>query len=376
MWENGSLLYLFSARQYSHRMVIFRYFLREIFVSLIALTSIILLIFLSNQFVQYLSRAANGQLPGMVIFQLMLLEVPNLLALLLPLGFYVAILLAYGRLYADNEMTVLKASGFTTARLFRYTMSIGVMVALIVGLLMFWLSPHVYLGRAKLIRSQGFATLVKTIIPERFRAINGGRRVFYVKDLSLSHDVASGIFLAETSHKKQKDWRVVWAKEGHAEDNEKTGESFLVLNKGTMYVGTPGQADFKVYQFDKLKAKLPKSKLTYSDDVRTIDSTHLLPLNNPDLKKVAELNWRISVPVMAIVLAIIALPLSYVEPRQGKYAKLLPAIIIYVLYANMLFVGRGWLQSGFMPWWIGMWWLHAAMLALGLALLYWQRYKI
>lgn len=165
-------------------MHIFRYFCKEIFSALLALTVIILLIFLSNQFVQYLGRAASGQLPGMVVLQLMALEVPNLLCLLLPLGFYVALLIAYGRLYAENEMVVLFAAGFSQRRLYLYTFIIAGFVAAFVAYLTFWVNPSIYHGRAKLIRNQGVATLIKTIMPERFRAINGGKQVFYVKDMS------------------------------------------------------------------------------------------------------------------------------------------------------------------------------------------------
>src|SRR6185312_11366482 len=102
--------------------IIFQYLAKEVLLTLLALTSILLLIFMSNQLVIYLNRAASGIIPGMLVMKLMILELPQLLGLLLPLGFYFALLLAYGRLYAEYEMTVLKACGFSHGQLLKYSL--------------------------------------------------------------------------------------------------------------------------------------------------------------------------------------------------------------------------------------------------------------
>ena len=348
-------------------MQIFKYFCKEIFTALIGLTCIILLIFLSNQFVQYLSRAASGQLPGLVVLQLMALEVPNLLSLLLPLGFYVAVLIVYGRLYADSEMIALTAAGFSQKQLTKYTLLIASGVALLVGYLVFWVNPGIYYSRAKLIRNQGIATMIKTIIPQRFREIDGGNKVFYVDEMTSSNQKAKGIFLAEKAANNQ--WKIIWADGGALRSNDKSKQYHMLLNDGRVYQGNPGQADYQIFQFDNLDAPLPTPVISVADDVRTLSTKQLLPFNNPDKNLVAELNWRLSIPMMVFVLSLLALPLSQVHSRQGKYAKLLPALLLYVLYANFMFVGRDWLVNGVVPWWLGFWWLHGLMIALSFALI-------
>ena len=93
-------------------MILVRYFVKEVLMTLLVLTIILLTIFLSNQFVHYLSRSASGQFPGMAVLQLILLDVPNLLGFLLPLGFFITLLLVYTRMYAENEMTVFASLWF------------------------------------------------------------------------------------------------------------------------------------------------------------------------------------------------------------------------------------------------------------------------
>lgn len=356
-------------------MLIFRYFSKEISRALLALTIIILLIFLSNQFVQYLSRAASGQLPGIVVLQLMALEIPNLLSLLLPLGFYVAILIAYGRMYVDHEMIALMAAGYGSARLYRTTLLISAFVVALVAFLVFAINPTIYHGRAKLIRDQGVATLIKTIAPEQFRSLSDGKQVFYVQKMKHNNTIAEDIFFAEQqTGEAHTSWRIIWAKEGRTHYQSSNNQTHVQLTKGHMYEGQAGKANYKVVHFNKVDAPLPTPEISVADDVRTLTVAQLLPFNNANLQYVAELQWRIAIPIMVLVLTLLAVPLSRVNMRQGKYGKLIPAILLYILYANFMFIGRDWLAHGTLPWWLGFWWLHGAMLLIaGILYIYQKR---
>ena len=350
-------------------MIIFRYLAKEVVLTLISLTAILMLIFLSNQFVQYLNRAASGSIPGVIIFELMMLELPNLMGLLLPLGFYVAILLAYGRLYAESEMTVLRACGFGPNQLLKDSLIMASVLAVFVAVLMIWVSPYIAIERAKLLQSTGVQTLIQTIMPERFRSF--GKQVLYVQSMSRDHTKAKQVFLAKQTVKDNKvRWDVLWADSAFAEKDPKTLENYLVLQKGKEYQGVPGQADYQIAEFAKYKARLPHPIVAIDNDVRTLKTANLLPLNNPDRAKAAELQWRLSIPLMVFALTLVAVPLSRVNPRTGKFASLLPAIIIYIIYANCMFVARDAVSSGTIPLWIGMWWVHLLAAALGLLLIW------
>ncbi|MFJ1269385.1 LPS export ABC transporter permease LptF [Legionella lytica] len=358
-------------------MIIFRYLAKEVFVTLIALTSILVLIFLSNQLIQYLNRAASGSIPGVIIMKLMMLELPTLLSLLVPLGFYIAMLVAYGRLYAESEMTVLRACGYGSGQLLKHSFIMASFVAVIVAAVMIWASPYIYIERAKLLRTTGIQTLVQTIMPGRFHAINDGQQVFYVQSMSRDHTKAEQVFLAKRSTEKEKvRWDVLWADKAYAETDTKTGEDYIILQDGKEYQGTPGKAGYQIAEFGEYKARLPHPIVKISDDLRTFSTASLWPLNNPDRGKAAELQWRLSVPLMVLTLTLVAVPLSRINPRSGKYAKLFPAILIYILYANLMFIGRNAVVSGAVPQWIGLWWIHLLVAALGLFLIWRNQVKL
>jgi len=351
--------------------LIFRYLAKEVFITLASLTTILLLIFMSNQFIQYLNRAANGQIPGMLLMKLMMLEMPTLLVLLLPLGFYAALLVAYGRLYAESEMIVLQACGYGPRKLLMHSYIMAFVVTVVVLVIMLWGSPMIMVERARLLRTTGIQTLIQTIVPGRFQTASGGKQIFYVEKMNRDHSLASNVFLARFVQKNEEShWDVLWAENAFAETDPGTNEDYVILERGKEYQGTPGRADFQTAQFERFKARLPHPTVEVKGDIRTLKMTELWPMNNSDLSKVAEIQWRFSIPIMVLTLTLVAVPLSRVNPRAGKYAKLLPAMVLYIVYANMMFIARDWLAAGKIPTWIGMWWPHLIVVILGLLLLY------
>lgn len=358
-------------------MLIFRYLAKEVFITLAALTTILLLIFMSNQFIHYLNSAANGKIPGMLVMKLMMLELPTLMGLLLPLGFYVALLVAYGRLYAESEMTVLQACGYGPRQLLQHSFIMAGVVALLVLVIMVWASPFVAIERTKLLKTTGVQTIIQTIIPGRFNAISGGNQVFYVASMDRDHTRAKHVFLARLVQKKgPPHWDVLWAEAAYAETESDTHEDYVILQNGKQYQGLPGQADYQVAEFDRYKARLPHPTFEGNNDIRTFSTSSLWPLNNADVTKAAELQWRLSVPLMVLALTLVGVPLSRVNPRVGKYAKLLPAIVLYIVYANFMFISRNWMIAGKTPVWLGMWWLHLSVALLGVLLIWRNQVKL
>ncbi len=352
-------------------MLIFRYLAKEVFITLVSLTTILLLIFMSNQFVRYLNRVASGEIPLAIIMKLMMLELPNLIGLLLPLGFYIALLVAYGRLYADSEMTVLQACGYGPNQLLRHSYFLALLVSVTVLIIMLWASPYIAKARTTLLKTTGVQTLIQTIVPGRFTAVSRGREVFYVEKMSRNHTQAEGVFLArQTIKKNTMRWDILWAEKAFAKIDSGNKEHYLILKNGNEYEGKPGLANYQITQFSEYQARLPHPKLPDQNDIRTAKTSTLWPLWNSDRRKAAELQWRLSVPLMVLTLTLVAIPLSRVNPRAGKFAKLLPAILLYIIYANLMFISRDWLIAGKVPLWMGMWWIHLLVLLVGAALLF------
>ncbi len=335
--------------------------------SLSVVTGVLLLIFICNQFVRYLSRAAAGKISGAIVFKIMSIQIPFLAGLLLPVGLFLGILLAYGRLYVDSEMTVLTACGLSRGQLLKMTQMMGLAVVVLVALLNFYVSP-LLLAYQRAVMTQAESTaLVDAIIPGRFQVTNGGKLVYYIEKFSHSKREVKNIFVAQKENGAiEESWNVMAAKRGYEYKDPKTQDHFIVATDGHRYFGKPGEKQFKMIDFGKYGIRLPSD--VSADDVtfEGMSSLHLLALYRSVPKAAAELQWRISLPLSIPILILLAVPLSRVKPRKGRYAQLLPSILIYSIYGNMMFVAKDWVAHGKVPIYIGMWWLHAALLLFAL----------
>jgi lipopolysaccharide export system permease protein len=358
-------------------MIIFRYLIKEVFQALFAVTFVLLLIFLSNQLVRNLSYAASGKIPASILLQLMGLEIPYLLAVLLPLGLYLGILLVFGRLYADNELRVMQAYGLSTKKLIKIMGVFALFMMMVVTVLTFWVNPLIASQKDKLL-AKGILTqnLFDTLMPGRFQLSGDDKRVIYVERVTRNHKQAQNIFVAEQKKKladapemEGNPWAVLSATSGYQARDPVTHDRFVVATDGYRYEGIPGRLDYKIIQFKKYAIRIPKQEIGSLRQLEEAIPTKMLWQNYQDSKQAAELQWRISLPLSLLLLAMLAIPLSQVRPRQGRYAQILPAILIYVLYVNLLFVARDWMEHQYLPNGFGMWWVHGLCLLLAITLM-------
>jgi len=354
-------------------MRIFKYLAKEVYTVLSVVAGILLLTFLSNAFVRYLTRAASGKLSGATVLKIMAIQIPTLLGLLLPVSLFLAILLAYGRMYVDSEMTVLTACGMSRAQLLKHSLIIAIIVIVLDIFLVFYISPMLTGYQQKLLSVSPQETLLQTIQPGRFQVANGGADVFYIQSLDHDRDKLENIFVAQKDKKKSTSgatvWNVLSASSGYAKMDDKTTDQYIVATDGYRYYGVPGQKAFKIIQFSEYGAKLSNAAKEISHQQESMTNAELWKLRKKDPRALAELQWRISVPLSIPLLVLLAVPLSRVRPRQGRYAQLLPAILIYAIYANMLFVAKDWVAHEKLPSYVGMWWLHGVLLIVALG--YW-----
>lgn len=350
-------------------MILNRYLTREVLQSLGAVVIVLMLAFLSQQIVRYLHSAAMGKIPTRVLLELVSFEIPYLLALLLPLAAYLGFILAYGRLCNDQEMLIMQMAGFDLRKLIRLTLMIATGVALMVWLLMFFVNPAISAKRQQVMES-GEATLhlIETLIPGRFQESSDGQHVMYVEKISVDHQKAKNVFIAELKKSPtdttEDDWSIVSANQGYQEKDPESGNDFFVTEKGYRYEGVPGQNDFKVTQYERYGVRMSHAETTgIHKDVESLSSWQLIGgYLKPALS--AEMQWRISMGLCVLLLALIAMPLSLLKPRQGRFTVLFPAVLIYVIYVNLLYLARRLIEQGTVSIWVGMWWVHLLILVL------------
>lgn len=344
------------------------------------------LVFLSNQFVRYLGQAATGQLAGNILAEVTALAIPHLLGLLLPLAFYLSLLLALGRMYSDSEITVMQACGFSQTKILKAVLLVATMIFTVVTILNLWLTPLMLYKRDKLLTNIGLASVIQTLLPGRFQAGPDGKFVFYLAGLSRDRQTMRDLFMAEqvkvkdnTTQKEHQVWSVLTAQSGYQKNDSDKGVSYIVAKNGNRYYGRQGQSDYRVVHFEEYGVRVKQAApVLKSRDEATLSTTKLWALSSPDRPRLsAELQWRFSMPISVFLLALIAVPLARVRPRKGRYTRILPGILVCVVYANCLFVSRAWVQKGMVSTSFGMWWVQGllALLALMLWFPYWRHSK-
>ena len=328
---------------------------------------------MSGRFIKYLAQAASGLLDPGSLFLIMGFRLPGFLQLILPLGLFLGILLAYGRLYLESEMTVLSATGMSQQRLFAMTLFPATLVALIVAWLSLSLAPQGANQFQLLLNKQDALTEFDTLEPGRFQALRDGTRVTYTEQLSDDRINLGGVFISQknvSSDNKDRGISVLVAEKGRQEIRP-DGNRYLILDNGYRYDGNPGLADYRAIKYDEYGVLLPKPDV--SDEVTDRDAmTTSSLLASDDIRSRTELQWRLSLPLLVFIVTLMAVPLSRVNPRQGRFLKLLPAILLYMAYLTILIAARGALEKGKIPAALGLWWVHAVFLVIGLGLLYWE----
>lgn len=345
--------------------VLNRYLIKEFSKSLLSVAMVLMLIYLSNRVAALLARVAAGELPGDVVFTLLFLKSVSNLALVLPPALFIAVLLTLGRMYRDNEVTVLNACGVGYGRLYRALLLFVLPMTLLLGTLSFFVGPWADSTGERLKKAGEQQADVSGISAGRFKESNDGAVVFYTQALDREQGRYQRVFIQNRDGERL---AVVIAKSGHERTDPETGDHYLVLENGRRYEGRPGEANYRILQFKQYAVRIDERDPQDAVATRTNGRPTMELLNEGGPVAWAELHTRLAVPISGILLALLALPLSYTSPRQGRYGKLFLAILIYVVYANILVISETWLVRGKVPLMLGMWWVHLPVLGLWIVL--------
>lgn len=328
------------------------------------------MIFLSQQLVRYLGQAAAGKVPASMLLQLLGLQIPHLLAILLPLSLFLAILVAYGRLYVDNEMVVLSTAGIAPKLLFRPIFALGFGISVLVGVLVLVWEANINIQIEKTLQKAKNAVVIEFMQPGRFRESSDKRTIYYAQEVSRDRQNLRGIFMAEamTDAKNANTWSILTAESGGLVADQTS--QYLVLRQGRRYLGAPGHRDYRILEFDSYYIRLREHSAVMPSKEELLSTLALLKAPSDQVGLKAEFHWRLALPISVLVLVCLAFPLSHIHPREGRYARLLPAILIYLFYINFLLVGKSALATGKVPEILGLWWVHAIFLLFAAFLFY------
>lgn len=347
-------------------MIIFRYIRKELLLTMFTVTALLIFIGMSNQVAIFLDKAVHGELAKNAVLYIVAFTLPYFLAMLLPIGIFISVYLVFTRLYSEQEVTILKMSGFSNYDMLKILSWPLLIIFLLSTFANLWLVPTVLRYRDILMEKAEVMDAVTMLASGHFQVVAGGKYVIYVQDVDSKSKTFKNVFVAEqpvipnhpNGAKKSDDrWDIFVSSQGQEKSFSEFGDKkFIVMNNGYQYQGVPGSNNFYSMQFTDYGFEVPQQAFKGKLRRRAKTTVELWQSASPYDK--AELHARINLIVAPIVLALVAMALSRLRPRQSRFVKLIPAVIIVLIYYNLMLASEDWLAKGVIPMFLGTWWLH------------------
>jgi lipopolysaccharide export system permease protein len=341
--------------------VLDRMLIMEVTKTVLAVLTVLVTIIVSRKFLGILTKAIEGEIAGSTLTTLLGLKFLATLIIFLPAAQFLGLLMVFGRMYRDHEMSVLASSGVGYGRLYRAVAWFVVPLCLASAYLSLHVLPWSESKVQSLLRQDEKTADLRGIKPGRFNEFSRGDVVLYAESLDDEDGVMRKVFVQSRNGDKN---GVTVAESGYLRQTA-TGSHFVVLNKGIRYQGTPGQADYIISEFDEYAVKIDADGDDDGNVIKresTIPSAQLWQSRTP--RELAELQRRLAVPLGVLMLSVLAIPISRVSPRSGVYGNVVTAFLIFVVYFNLQSVSQGLLINGKAPLWLAYFGVYILMLAL------------
>ncbi len=335
-----------------------RYINRELAGVFLVTLAMLLLVAVGGRFIGYLQEAAMGKFTGSTVLTIMYLRLPEFVQMVAPFAAYVAVVLTLGRLHADQEMVVLQGAGASTGRILRWLSITLVPIAMLVAFFSWYLTPLSERVLTEFLAEQRAESEFETVSPGTFHIYDSGRRVTYSEAMSEDRRTLLDVFISQ----RLDDGRqvTVWAQRGRQYVDPQSGSHYLILTKGRRYEGTPGDAHFRIIEFDELRQRLEVSHRR-ADDRFDVQAQATLSLDDT-VEATAEWHWRLAMPLFCLVGGLLALSVSRVKPRQGRFARVVPGMLVMLFYYLSLLINRNAIAQEQIPAMLGLWGVHLAFL--------------
>ena len=349
-------------------MIINRYLIREIALPLVTVTAILMVIFMSFNAVRYTADAAAGLLPASTVIYLTLLRSLIAIEVLLPVALYLAVVLGMGRLYSDNEMVALHATGVSELRVVRSVLWLSLAVAIVVASLSLAVRPWAY-QKSYLLKAQAEADFnLDKLEAGQFYSAEESGTVIFVEHINKRQKRLEQVYFFRTTDQKID---IINARQAWQLVTDPFAPLELQFRDGAQYqIDLTGTRDLTL-KFKRLSVILKP----YDQDLdryrsKTIETLQLAGSNNPD--DMAEFQWRLTTPVTTLLLGILGVPLSRSAPRRGRYAKTVVAALVYAIFYGLSVIAKNWVEQGVVEIIPGVWWPHVLLGILTMVLLFWS----
>ncbi|MBT4081615.1 MAG: LPS export ABC transporter permease LptF [Gammaproteobacteria bacterium] len=344
-----------------------RYLVIQVMWAWLLATPILLVLLMALRVTKIIEQVATGQIPLSYLWHLVWLKVPAYLGLVIPMTLFFAVILAFGRLYQSSEVTAFRAGGVDIFEASRGVRWFSGVIAVFVLLLVMFVTPW---AQAEINRIYGEINAAPSLPPAgRFKPISGpNERIFYAEEISVDQRELQGVFFYEGLPKNR--FRLITAKYAEMYPDKNRYGKWLVMREGRQYSGRPGEVDMEIVNFESYGFLINLERTSSGEPKgRAIPFRDLW--GSDRLQYQAELQWRLSLPIMTVLLVLLAIPLSSTSPRGGKYGGMVPGVLLYLVFSNLFNIGYGWIERGQVQSWLGISWIYGVILLLVL-LFYWK----
>ena len=348
-------------------MIFQRTALREFTQTAVAVFVSLFAVLLTTQLIRLLGQAAGGKIAAESVVALLGFGAINYLPVVLSLTLFISILLTLSRAYRDSEMVVWFSAGLSLTAWVRPVLKFALPLVAAIAALSLFLSPWALTKSTEYRQRMDQRDDVSRVAPGAFNESAVADRVFFVEAVAGDESHVKNVFISSVQHGRL---GIMAAASGHTETMS-NGDKFLVLDRGRRYEGTAGTAEYRVMEFERYAVR------TETKEARGIEETSKnLPVwelvSNPTPANLGELLWRLGIPLAALNLALLAIPLSFVNPRAGRTNNLIFALLTYMIYSNLISVSQAWVIQGKLRFEVGIWVVHVVMF-LALLLLFSRR---
>ena len=323
-------------------------------------------IVIAQRVAYYIGVAAKGSLASDAINVLLGFSMLKFLPMMLSLTLFLAVLLTLSRWHRDSEMVVWFSAGQGLSNWIRPVLTFGMPIIIVIAFLSLFITPWATNKGTEFRDQLKSRDELSSISPGVFKESRQADRVFFVESFDELGNIVKNIFVQSIQHQKL---GIVVAARGHRETAE-NNDNFLVMQNGRRYEGTPNTAEYSITEFERYAIRIQPAEVQ-QEPPNTQSRSSMELLNEHSLDGNAELQWRMAIPISAFVLILLAIPLSFVDPRSGRSANLMLALLIYIVYNNLLSIMQAWLTQGKISTIIGLWPVHAFFLLLT----FWMFYR-
>jgi len=347
-----------------------RALLREFGNLALAVFATLFAVTLTTQLIRLLGQAASGKLVSEGVLALLGFSALNYLPVLLSLTLFVTVLMALSRSYRDSEMVIWFSAGQSLVAWVKPVLLFALPLVALIGVLSLFLSPWAVDKSEEFRRRMESRDELSRVAPGVFREAGNVDRIFFVEEIAGELNRVQNVFISQVLHGRN---GILVSKSGYKE-TAANGDQFVVLLHGRRYEGVPGTAAYRVMEFERYAMRV-ETREARAQQVSTKSMSTAALIESSSNASLAELLWRISLPTSALILALLAIPLSFVNPRASRSINLVFALLTYMVYSNTVSIAQAWVSSGRLKFGTGWWIVHAAMLVL-LLLLFWRRLRV